>query len=129
ATPEQPVAASRAGTPPVEHVEPEKPFREAPAKADGRQAPSVDRAEPQKSSVEQPTPRKEYGGPTATIPPPWDEPPLAPAVIDEEAFQKAHAGPGVRKLARELGVDLGASAGAVPKAASLGRTSTNSSSR
>ena len=120
ATPEQPVAASRAGTPPVEHVEPEKPFREAPAKADGRQAPSVDRAEPQKSSVEQPTPRKEYGGPTATIPPPWDEPPLAPAVIDEEAFQKAHAGPGVRKLARELGVDLGRASGSGPKGRILG---------
>jgi pyruvate dehydrogenase E2 component (dihydrolipoamide acetyltransferase) len=91
AAPEQPVATSRDGTAPVEHAEPQKPF------------------------VEQPTPRKEYGGPTATIPPPWDEPAPAPATIDEEAFQKAHAGPGVRKLARELGVDLGRVSGSGPK--------------
>jgi pyruvate dehydrogenase E2 component (dihydrolipoamide acetyltransferase) len=112
AAPEHPVAASRAGTPPVEQVEPEKPYREAPAKAEGRPPPP---AEARKPSVEQPTPRKEYGGPTATIPPPWDEPSPAPAVIDEEAFQKAHAGPGVRKLARELGVDLGRVTGSGPK--------------
>ncbi|MXR36034.1 dihydrolipoyllysine-residue acetyltransferase [Craterilacuibacter sinensis] len=31
----------------------------------------------------------------------------APAAINEVAFSKAHAGPSVRKLARELGVDLG----------------------
>lgn len=31
----------------------------------------------------------------------------APAAIDEAAFSKAHASPSVRKLARELGVDLG----------------------
>jgi pyruvate dehydrogenase E2 component (dihydrolipoamide acetyltransferase) len=112
APPEQPVAASRAGTAPVEHAEPEKPFREAAAKADGRQAPPADLRKP---FVEQPTPRKEYGGPTATIPPPWDEPAPAPATIDEDAFQKAHAGPGVRKLARELGVDLGRVSGSGPK--------------
>src|SRR5205085_2874263 len=81
------------------------------AKADGRRPPP---AEPQKS-LGQPTPRKEYGGPTATIPPPWDEPAPAPATIDEDAFQKAHAGPGVRKLARELGVDLGRVSGSGPK--------------
>src|SRR6266446_6332080 len=115
AAPEQPVAASRAGKVPVEHAEPEKPFREAAAKANGRQAPSADRDEPQKPFVEQPTSRKEYGGPTATVPPPWDEPAPAPAMIDEEAFEKAHAGPGVRKLARELGVDLGRVSGSGPK--------------
>lgn len=32
---------------------------------------------------------------------------LAAAKIDEAAFAKAHAGPSARKLARELGVDLG----------------------
>src|SRR5207237_5165756 len=85
------------------------------AKADGRRAPAADRAERQKPVVEQPTPRKEYGGPTATVPPPWDEPAPAPAMIDEEAFQEAHAGPGVRKLARELGVDLGRVGGSGPK--------------
>jgi pyruvate dehydrogenase E2 component (dihydrolipoamide acetyltransferase) len=115
ATPEQPVAASRASTVPVEHAEPEKPAREASARADERQAPPPGRAEQQKPSVEQPTPRKEYGGPTATIPPPWDEPSPASAPIDEGAFGKAHAGPGVRKLARELGVDLGRVSGSGPK--------------
>jgi pyruvate dehydrogenase E2 component (dihydrolipoamide acetyltransferase) len=49
------------------------------------------------------------------VPPPWDEPPIAPAVIDEDAFQKAHAGPGVRKVSRELGVDLGRVKGSGPK--------------
>ncbi len=61
------------------------------------------------------TPRKEYGGPTETVPPPRQEASVAPPVIDEEAFQKAHAGPGVRKLARELGVDLGRVTGSGPK--------------
>jgi pyruvate dehydrogenase E2 component (dihydrolipoamide acetyltransferase) len=32
---------------------------------------------------------------------------VVPATIDEASFGKAHAGPSVRKLARELGVDLG----------------------
>jgi pyruvate dehydrogenase E2 component (dihydrolipoamide acetyltransferase) len=36
-------------------------------------------------------------------------------VIDEEAFHKAHAGPGVRRLAREMGVDLGRVGGSGPK--------------
>jgi pyruvate dehydrogenase E2 component (dihydrolipoamide acetyltransferase) len=51
------------------------------------------------------------------VPPPRREPSVAPPVIDEEAFHKAHAGPGVRKLARELGVDLGR----VPGSGSKGR--------
>jgi pyruvate dehydrogenase E2 component (dihydrolipoamide acetyltransferase) len=97
ATPEQPIAASREGTPPVEHAKPEQPFREQPPSGQ--------------------TPRKEYGGPTETVPPPRREPSVAPPVIDEEAFHKAHAGPGVRKLARELGVDLGR----VPGSGSKGR--------
>jgi pyruvate dehydrogenase E2 component (dihydrolipoyllysine-residue acetyltransferase) len=97
ATPEQPIAASREGTPPVEHAKPEQPFREPPPSGQ--------------------TPRKEYGGPTETVPPPRREPSVAPPVIDEEAFHKAHAGPGVRKLARELGVDLGR----VPGSGSKGR--------
>jgi pyruvate dehydrogenase E2 component (dihydrolipoamide acetyltransferase) len=32
---------------------------------------------------------------------------LRPAVIDEQAFSRAHASPSVRKFARELGADLG----------------------
>jgi len=90
AAPEQPVAASRGGTPPSEQAAPEKPFREQPP-----------------AEKPPPTPRKDYGGPTETVPPPRQEASVAPPAIDEEAFHKAHAGPGVRKLARELGVDLG----------------------
>ncbi len=95
ATPEQPVAASRGGTAPSEQAAPEKAYRE----------------EPQATQ----TPRKEYGGPTETVPPPRNEPSVAPPVIDENAFHKAHAGPGVRKLARETGVDLGRVTGTGPK--------------
>ena len=39
----------------------------------------------------------------------------ARAQVDDEAFKLAHAGPGVRALARELGVDLGRLAGTGPK--------------
>ncbi len=93
AAPEQPAAESRGrSTQPVEQAEPEKAYREQP-----------------------PTPRKEYGGPTETVPPPRHEVSVAPPVIDEEAFHKAHAGPGVRKLARELGADLGRVKGSGPK--------------
>ncbi|HET9754616.1 MAG TPA: biotin/lipoyl-containing protein, partial [Myxococcales bacterium] len=98
AAPEQPVAASRGGTAPSEEVAPERAFREQPSE-----------------EKPPPTPRKEYGGPTETVPPPRQEPSVAPPVIDEEAFHKAHAGPGVRKLARELGVDLGRVKGGGPK--------------
>ena len=104
AAPEQPVAESRGrSVAPVEQEEPEKAFRE--------QAPGQ-------------TPRKEYGGPTETVPPPRRdlsvpppraEPAEAPPLVDEEAFHKAHAGPGVRKLAREMGVDLGRVTGTGPK--------------
>ncbi|HJV06373.1 MAG TPA: dihydrolipoyllysine-residue acetyltransferase [Chromobacteriaceae bacterium] len=47
----------------------------------------------------------------APVPPSAPTPVAAPApaaaVINEAGFAKAHAGPSVRKLARELGVDLG----------------------
>ena len=88
AAPEQPVAASRGGTPPSEQ------------------------AQPTKESSKGETPRKEHGGPTETMPPP--APSIAPPV-DEGAFRSAHAGPGVRALARELGVDLARVKGTGPK--------------
>jgi pyruvate dehydrogenase E2 component (dihydrolipoamide acetyltransferase) len=59
-------------------------------------------------------PRKDYGGPTETVPPP-PPPSVAPPAIDEEGFRKAHAGPAVRALARELGVDLSRVKGSGPK--------------
>jgi len=100
APPEEPAAEARPpAVPPVEQVAPERPFEEG--------------ARP--SAPPGGTPRKDYGGPTETVPPPRATPSVAPPVVDEEAFRKAHAGPGVRKLARELGVDLGQVAGAGPK--------------
>ena len=41
--------------------------------------------------------------------------PVVPATINEAGFSKAHAGPSVRKLARELGVDLAQVKGTGPK--------------
>jgi pyruvate/2-oxoglutarate dehydrogenase complex dihydrolipoamide acyltransferase (E2) component len=116
AAPEQPVAASRGGTAPVEQEEPEKAFRDVPAKSAGGRAAPAETEEPARPFEEQPpaTPRKEHGGPTATVPPPA-EASAPPAAVDEQAFRTAHASPGVRKLARELGVDLGRVAGTGPK--------------
>jgi pyruvate dehydrogenase E2 component (dihydrolipoamide acetyltransferase) len=94
-SPEQPVAEARGGVTPVEKAAPEAAYREPTASP--------------------PLPRKDYGGPTETIPPPAGPPSVAPAVVDEEAFHLAHAGPGVRKLARELGVDLSRVKGTGPK--------------
>ncbi len=42
--------------------------------------------------------------------------PTAKTVIDEKAFRQAHASPSIRKLARELGVDLGQVQGSGRKA-------------
>ncbi len=42
-------------------------------------------------------------------------PPTIPAPMDEAAFAKAHAGPSVRRFARELGVNLGLVKGSGPK--------------
>src|SRR6266446_8604376 len=101
---------------PVARLEVEEKLSK-PAAAQLKPAPPEEpaaEARPPPAQTAQPS-RKEYGGPTETVPPPWEEPPVAPAVIDEDSFQKAHAGPGVRKLARELGVDLGRMKGSGPK--------------
>src|SRR5438552_7502754 len=84
--------------------------------ASGQKQAERPKPEPQKAEAPVPpaTPRKEHGGPTETVPPPAPAS-VAPPVIDEDAFHAAHAGPGVRKLARELGVDLGRVKGTGPK--------------
>ena len=59
-----------------------------------------------------PKPAAETGAATAPAaqPAPREEPRVAPAparsLIDEPGFSRAHAGPSVRRFARELGVDL-----------------------
>ncbi len=53
---------------------------------------------------------------TAATPPVSGAAAPAPAVVfDEAGFSRAHASPSVRKLARELGVDLGRVTGTAPK--------------
>jgi pyruvate dehydrogenase E2 component (dihydrolipoamide acetyltransferase) len=105
--------------PAAEKKPPEKaPEKPAEKPADAEKAPEKEAAPaaekaPEKKAEKptEPTPRKDHGGPTETVPPP----PRTAAPIDEESFRTAHAGPGVRKLARELGVDLGKVKGTGPK--------------
>ncbi|MBT8422924.1 MAG: dihydrolipoyllysine-residue acetyltransferase, partial [Gammaproteobacteria bacterium] len=70
---------------------------------------AVDTAKPEKpapAASAAPAGAKSASAPALTVPPP-----KAPAVnlpaIDEAGFAQAHAGPAMRKFARELGVDLG----------------------
>ncbi|HFB4814861.1 TPA: dihydrolipoyllysine-residue acetyltransferase [Neisseria gonorrhoeae] len=56
------------------------------------------------SAAAAPAPAAQAAAPAAV---PTSASPAAAAKIDEAAFAKAHAGPSARKLARELGVDLG----------------------
>jgi pyruvate dehydrogenase E2 component (dihydrolipoamide acetyltransferase) len=54
-----------------------------------------------------PLPAAVGAAPNAPIPAPTAATAVPSATVDEAAFLLAYAGPGVRKLARELGVDLG----------------------
>ncbi|GHB22881.1 pyruvate dehydrogenase complex dihydrolipoyllysine-residue acetyltransferase [Salinicola rhizosphaerae] len=81
---------------------------DAGAKQGGDAKPSADKAESGKSSASQPDKRTEYTG----------EP--SPEAREKHGDDKTagahvHAGPAVRKLARELGVDLGEVKGSGPK--------------
>jgi pyruvate dehydrogenase E2 component (dihydrolipoamide acetyltransferase) len=62
------------------------------------------KAEPEQAPASAPGPA-ETPAPAAPQPPPASTPP-GRASIDEAGFARAHASPSVRKLARELGVDL-----------------------
>jgi pyruvate dehydrogenase E2 component (dihydrolipoamide acetyltransferase) len=80
----------------------------------GAQAASVASSEPMQAREDAARPRE-----TEAREPPQPgtpvRPPLAPVEIDEAAFALAHASPAVRRLARELGVDLGQVRGTGPK--------------
>jgi pyruvate dehydrogenase E2 component (dihydrolipoamide acetyltransferase) len=104
-----PVVSLETDAPAAKPVAPAKPT--APAKPAPPEVPVAESRPPRTPPVETAapvfqTPAREHGGPTPTVPPP---------AIDEAAFHKAHAGPGVRKLARELGVDLARVKGTGPK--------------
>jgi pyruvate dehydrogenase E2 component (dihydrolipoamide acetyltransferase) len=70
-------------------------------------APAAPRAAPASTPAEEPAPEPQ--SPSAA------PPAKAPPVFNELGFSKAHAGPSVRKLARELGVDLSRVKGSGPK--------------
>jgi pyruvate dehydrogenase E2 component (dihydrolipoamide acetyltransferase) len=65
---------------------------------------------PEKAAVE-PEPAKTASGPAQKPAAGKSSTPRRPRSVDERRFTQAHASPSVRKLARELGVDLGAVTG------------------
>ena len=76
------------------------------AQADAAPAPAAEAATP--------TPVAAPAAPTLA-PTPTSTPAPSMPVMDEASFAKAHASPGVRRFARELGVDLGQITGTGPK--------------
>jgi len=78
----------------------------AQAQADAAPAPAAEAATP--------TPAAAPAAP-ALAPTPTSTPAPSMPVMDEASFAKAHASPGVRRFARELGVDLGQITGTGPK--------------
>jgi pyruvate dehydrogenase E2 component (dihydrolipoamide acetyltransferase) len=107
-TPETPAPVARPGkgTTPVEEAEPEKEYRERPE----RPSKPVEAVDPDSLYSEAAHPPPPHSEPAREVPPP-----RAAAAVDEEGFRNVHAGPGVRRLARELGADLARVKGSGPK--------------
>ncbi|MEL0030659.1 MAG: dihydrolipoyllysine-residue acetyltransferase [Betaproteobacteria bacterium] len=84
-----------------------------PAEAPKEQAQSDAAPEPAAEAAT-PTPAAAPAAPTLA-PTPASTPAPSMPVMDEASFAKAHASPGVRRFARELGVDLGQITGTGPK--------------
>ncbi len=73
-------------------------------------------AAPAPAAKAEPAPAAQPAAPAAPAPSaPAPSPAAASAPVDEAGFAKAHASPGVRRFARELGVDLGKVKGSGPK--------------
>ncbi|UJB33138.1 dihydrolipoyllysine-residue acetyltransferase [Chromobacterium sp. Beijing] len=68
---------------------------------------AVAAAAPAAAAVAAPAPAAASAAPAPVAAAPAAAPAKAAVAIDEASFSKAHAGPSVRRLARELGVDLG----------------------
>ncbi|SOD40541.1 dihydrolipoyllysine-residue acetyltransferase [Nitrosovibrio sp. Nv4] len=87
----------------------------APQVVSESQPPDQRRADAEADAARQPQPEP----PSAPQPVPTSAPQpsqrATPPPIDEAAFAKAHAGPSVRRFARELGVNLGLVKGSGPK--------------
>jgi pyruvate dehydrogenase E2 component (dihydrolipoamide acetyltransferase) len=94
------------------------PGAAAKAEASPAVAPKRDssRDTPEKSQASAPQGAAEGSKPASAAPsPPPAEAPRGGQPIDEKAFSTAYASPSVRKLARELGADLGRVKGTGPK--------------
>ena len=70
---------------------------------------------PEQPAPEEPTPAPAAPAQAAPAPPPAQSMPRELPQINEAGFARAHASPSVRKLARELGVDLAQVKGSGPK--------------
>jgi pyruvate dehydrogenase E2 component (dihydrolipoamide acetyltransferase) len=106
-------AEGEASTAPAEKTSP------APEKSEAPRAPAPASSEPAPAAPPAPPPKPPAASEPAeeAKPSPQDSPPVkAPPVFNELGFSKAHASPSVRKLARELGVDLALVTGSGPKA-------------
>jgi pyruvate dehydrogenase E2 component (dihydrolipoamide acetyltransferase) len=113
-TPDEP--APQSGAPAAEGAA--APGAAAKAEASPAVAPKRDssRDTPEKSQASAPQGAAEDPKPTSAAPsPPPAEAPRGRQPIDEKTFSTAYASPSVRKLARELGADLGRVKGTGPK--------------
>ena len=111
----QPAAAAKSA--PAAAAKPAAPTPAATPTGAATPAPAPPKAAaaPAPASPAAPAPESP-AAPAATASPAQSPPPApAPAPIDEAGFHTAHAGPGVRRLARELGVDLARVKGQGPK--------------
>ena len=85
---------------------------EPPPLTDQQEPPAPDAADPVAAAREPAT----RSASSAAVPAPADGPPVtAVEAGSPDGFEGVHAGPGVRRLARELGLDLGALSGTGPK--------------
>ncbi len=87
---------------------------EAPS-GETKPAPTPAAAAPAAEKPATPAAQPAAPAPAASKPPAAPAATVAPSAVDERAFAAAHASPGVRRFARELGVDLGQVRGSGPK--------------
>jgi pyruvate dehydrogenase E2 component (dihydrolipoamide acetyltransferase) len=104
----QPVQPQAAQAPPADAAPPAEGA--PPAEAPPAEAPPAEAAPPAQAQQPQPQQAQPAAPAEAPAPAPAAEP-TGDKTSDDESFDQAYAGPGVRKLARELGVDLGQVAG------------------
>ena len=88
---------------------------EPPPLTDQQEPPALDAADPVAAAGE-PAARSASSAQAAAVPAPAGGPPVTAVETGApDGFEGVHAGPGVRRLARELGLDLGVLSGTGPK--------------